>query len=138
MLYTSYHPEIPIPFIHPTPPIQVLPHSATSILDGIFNTRDLTKILQLTWALTKEPVGCKSLSGPTAVLPQQEGILSTCKTLCLFLFSQEFVIFTCLSHGVVLSMVDFCFIRPCNFASQAIPLGNLETTSSTSMLSLDR
>ena len=26
-----------------------------------------------TWALTKEPVACKSLSGPTAELPQQGG-----------------------------------------------------------------
>ena len=39
-----------------------------------------TELLQLTWALTKGPVGCKSLSGPTAELPQQEGMLSTCKT----------------------------------------------------------
>ena len=40
----------------------------------------LKKMLQQTWALTKGPVACKSLSGPTAELPQQEGILSTCKT----------------------------------------------------------
>ena len=39
-------------------------------------------------------------------------------------------IFTYLSHGIVLSMVNFCFVCPCNFASQAIPLGILQTISS--------
>ena len=40
------------------------------------------------------------------------------------------IIFTYLSHGIVLSMVNFCFVCPCNFASQAIPLGILQTMSS--------
>ena len=63
-------------------------------------------LLQLTWALTKEPVGRKSLSGPTAELPQQGG-----KSLSLISSNNCHDIVSSLQCKVYLPLAWRCFVR---------------------------